>query len=448
MRTLQNLGVVSSIAIASVATAQNAVQWRVEDGGNGHWYRWYPQGSFPTWTAARDAAAHSGGYLASIRSAQEEAFARGLTMVWTCGQPAESSTAIGGFQPNPEDVACCWQWVSGEPWTDWEPWSGGAPDNGPSEPESILLMRREPGWNDGNIVYGSYWSCRIAALFEWSADCNNDGVVDYGQILAGELIDANANGTPDCCETGAPCAPAPIQWRAEASGNGHWYMLIRTGAHVRWNDAQQAAQQIGGHLATVTTPAENAFVFALVPSALQIPGPWLGGFQPVDSIEPDQGWRWVTNEPWAWTNWNGLAPNDSFCGVSGEDFLHFFNGAGEWNDLADISNGCISPMTNYLVEWSSDCNSDGIVDFGQIRSGELADTNSNNIPDCCERPSNCDPCPADIDQSGAVNGVDLAAILNVWGTSGGKYPRADINHDDIVNGADLSEVLNAWGPCP
>jgi hypothetical protein len=35
MRTLQSLGVVSSFAIASVATAQNAVQWRVEDGGMG-----------------------------------------------------------------------------------------------------------------------------------------------------------------------------------------------------------------------------------------------------------------------------------------------------------------------------------------------------------------------------------------------------------------------------
>jgi hypothetical protein len=43
--------------------------------------------------------------------------------------------------------------------------------------------------------------------------------------------------------------------------------------------------------------------------------------------------------------------------------------------------------------------------------------------------------------------VDLAAVLNNWGTSGGKQPRSDVNGDGIVDGADLAEVLNAWGPC-
>jgi hypothetical protein len=101
-----------------------------------------------------------------------------------------------------------------------------------------------------------------------------------------------------------------------------------------------------------------------------------------------------------------------------------------------------------LIEWSSDCNSDGLVDYGQIRAGELEDTNANNIPDCCEQAVPCDPCAADVDQSGVVSGVDLAAVLGAWGTSGGKYPRADINGDGVVDGADLAAVLNGWGPCP
>ena len=45
-------------------------------------------------------------------------------------------------------------------------------------------------------------------------------------------------------------------------------------------------------------------------------------------------------------------------------------------------------------------------------------------------------------------GGDLAAILNNWGTSGGKQPRSDVNSDGIVDGADLAEVLNSWGTCP
>jgi hypothetical protein len=54
-----------------------------------------------------------------------------------------------------------------------------------------------PRWDDvgtgnGNTLCG--------AILEWSADCNNDGTVDYGQILRGELPDINHNGTPDACE--------------------------------------------------------------------------------------------------------------------------------------------------------------------------------------------------------------------------------------------------------
>ena len=41
-------------------------------------------------------------------------------------------------------------------------------------------------------------------MFEWSADCNGDGIVDYGQILDGTLTDADCNGIPDECE-GACC---------------------------------------------------------------------------------------------------------------------------------------------------------------------------------------------------------------------------------------------------
>ena len=42
-----------------------------------------------------------------------------------------------------------------------------------------------------------------------------------------------------------------------------------------------------------------------------------------------------------------------------------------------------------IIEWSADCNSDGIVDYGQIRAGELEDANGNNIPDCCEQSTSC-----------------------------------------------------------
>ena len=58
----------------------------------------------------------------------------------------------------------------------------------------------------------------------------------------------------------------------------------------------------------------------------------------------------------------------------------------------------------------------------------------------------CD-CAGDVDGSGVVNGVDLSALLSVWGTSGTQYPRADANRDGLVTAADLAIVLSSWGPC-
>ena len=73
--------------------------------------------------------------------------------------------------------------------------------------------------------------------------------------------------------------------------------------------------------------------------------------------------------------------------------------------------------------------------------------NGNNIPDCCEDGSSCAPCVADVIEDGAVNGVDLAAVINAWGTDGGKLPRTDIDRNGIIDGADLAILLSAWGAC-
>ena len=57
-------------------------------------------------------------------------------------------------------------------------------------------------------------------------------------------------------------------------------------------------------------------------------------------------------------------------------------------------------------------------------------------------------CPGDIDDSGFVDGVDLAIILTNWGTPNPKYPEADVDADGEVNASDLATVLSGWGACP
>ena len=53
-------------------------------------------------------------------------------------------------------------------------------------------------------------------------------------------------------------------------------------------------------------------------------------------------------------------------------------------------------------------------------------------------------CPADINDDGSVDGVDLAALLSAWGTAA---PSADIDGSGTVDAQDLTALLAAWGPC-
>lgn len=59
-----------------------------------------------------------------------------------------------------------------------------------------------------------------------------------------------------------------------------------------------------------------------------------------------------------------------------------------------------------------------------------------------------DPCSADLDLNGLVDGADLGALLAGWGPCAGPaYCPGDLNHDGEVEGADLGLMLAAWGEC-
>jgi formylglycine-generating enzyme required for sulfatase activity len=183
-------------------------------------------------------------------------------------------------------------------------------------------------------------------------------------------------------------------------------------------------------LACLTSAAESAFA-----RGLGVEIAHLGGFQTPDTCEPNCGWQWLSGEPWSYTQWAPTQP-DNGSGV--EDVLEL-QLAGNWNDYE-----ATSYRNSFIVEWSADCNSDGIVDYGQILSGQLIDANSNGIPDICE----IGPCPGDISGNHAVDGVDLAALLGTWGTNGQGEFNCDVDHDGIVGGTDLTIILGGWGPCP
>ena len=74
----------------------------------------------------------------------------------------------------------------------------------------------------------------------------------------------------------------------------------------------------------------------------------LGGFQPEGSREPGGGWRWVTDEPFMFTNWSSINPNNSEFGIP-EAFLTFCSAAqnGTWNDVRDFEQ-------TYIIEYDTE----------------------------------------------------------------------------------------------
>ena len=139
----------------------------------------------------------------------------------------------------------------------------------------------------------------------------------------------------------------PVQWTLASGGNDHWYAAISSTQMVTWDAANAAAGAAGGYLATLTSAAENAFVWELVMPSVRPDlwsgylwdpnwlffGPWLGGYQDPYGSPNSDNWYWVTGEKWEYTNWYSGQP-DHYIGVGGtEDRLNFLGGGSEWNDL-------------------------------------------------------------------------------------------------------------------
>lgn len=132
--------------------------------------------------------------------------------------------------------------------------------------------------------------------------------------------------------------------------NGHHYEAVVSNQALEWADARAEAEArsfrgAGGHLVTITSTAEDRFVQQAFAAILDR-DPWLGGYQLAGNDEPAEGWRWVTGEPFEYTNWGVGVPDDE----DGADCLQYLPGPEPyWNDF-----GCgAGPGSVYIVEYDT-----------------------------------------------------------------------------------------------
>jgi hypothetical protein len=147
------------LVIMFPAVQAEPVQWKVEDGGNGHFYEVIVVPGGISWPDANAAAlrVNEHSHLTTIQSQAEDDFVHSLI---TTG-----SAWIGGIQiegPSAPDEG--WRWATGEPFT-FINWGPGEPNDLDTEGEDevvIEMVRTRGAWNDLSIT-----SARSAFVVEW-----------------------------------------------------------------------------------------------------------------------------------------------------------------------------------------------------------------------------------------------------------------------------------------
>ena len=93
---------------------------------------------------------------------------------------------------------------------------------------------------------------------------------------------------------------------------GHYYEARYASHDLDWASAKVEAESrsylgVSGHLATITSQAEQDFL-ATLPAWTG--SAWIGAYQPQGSGEPDGNWQWVTGEPWGFAAWGPGQPDN------------------------------------------------------------------------------------------------------------------------------------------
>jgi hypothetical protein len=215
--------------------------------------------------------------------------------------------------------------------------------------------------------------------------------------------------------------------------NGHSY--YRSTGTANWTTARSNCVAMGGHLVTVTSSGENAFLFGLWPSG------WIGLTDEVT----EGTWKWVTGETFSYTNWNSGEPNNS----GNEDYIQFV-GSGKWNDLNNSSS------LAYVIEF------DYIVTTSSWTLYKTIYTNSSGYYSISETYDPSKEYYIEIDAPTRVQSYttsDIQAVSNIilgkTTRNGLSFHRFDVNDDGIISIADKyyvaarkAGIFSRWRTAP
>jgi hypothetical protein len=215
--------------------------------------------------------------------------------------------------------------------------------------------------------------------------------------------------------------------------NGHSY--YRSTGTATWTTARANCAAMGGYLVTITSAAEQSFIFNIWPSG------WIGLTDEVT----EGTWRWVTGETYSYKNWNSGEPNNA----GNEDYVQFVSN-GRWNDLPN------NVSLPYVLEF------DYVVTTSSWTLYKTIYTNSAGYYSISEAYDPSKEYYIQIDaptRVQAYTNTDIQSISNIilgkTTINGLSYHRFDLNDDGRINIADKyylsarkSGRFNRWRIAP
>lgn len=285
--------------------------------GNGNYYKIITAKC--SWEQAKTVCEGMGGHLVTLTSKEENEFC--LNMFLRSG---ETNCWIGATDADSEGN---WKWVTGEPFS-YKSFAKNEP-NGGKEANAIQYYFAYGSINDG--VWDDYVTTKkISFMCEWEEE-------NISAIRSSYAVVNN-------------CTKAIF--KDAIIFNGHIYKIFRE--PLSWDDAKVYCEQLGGHLATVTSAAEDSALYSYLARS--------GGqncYLGATDVETEGVWKWVTGERWDYANWETTEPN----GKNTQNWLGYYHTyeSGKWDD--------ISGKLWFVCEWEYGCiRADGGIgnhDFGE-----------------------------------------------------------------------------------
>ena len=173
--------------------------------------------------------------------------------------------------------------------------------------------------------------------------------------------------------------------------NGHYYQVYDNS--MTWTEAKEYCEKLGGHLVTITSIEENNYIKDLVVSNGKKNAYWLGA----SDSETEGVWKWVTGEPFEFSDWGTDEPNQDGEENYLELLVNAINYSLKWNDSNLNGGGGMVSLQNhgFICEW------DEIPESGS--NSDTLDTDGDGLPDVWEKEG------LDYDGDGKID-VDLPAM--------------------------------------